>query len=64
MFGFSNRVTFDDVRQVRTGKEAGLDFSPLPRVSGRSFVMGLLVSMGGLIFGYVVISQLWPWDIH
>ncbi|KAI1370007.1 hexose transporter [Xylaria arbuscula] len=52
MLGLSNRVTFDDVRQVQTGKEAGLDFSPLPRVSRRSFVMGLLVSMGGLIFGY------------
>ncbi|KAI1356161.1 hexose transporter [Xylaria sp. FL0043] len=52
MLGFNNRVTFDEVRQVRTGKEAGLDYSPLPRVSGRSFMMGLLVSMGGLIFGY------------
>ncbi|KAI1424034.1 hexose transporter [Xylaria sp. FL1777] len=52
MLGFSNRVTFDDVRQTQAGKEAGLDYSPLPRVSGRSFVMGLLVSMGGLIFGY------------
>lgn len=28
---------------------AGLDYSPLPRVSGRSFVMGVLVSMGGLM---------------
>ncbi|KAJ2995713.1 hypothetical protein NUW58_g1196 [Xylaria curta] len=52
MFGFKNRVTFDDVRQVKTEKTAALDFSPLRRVSARSFGMGLLVSMGGLIFGY------------
>ncbi|TRX94367.1 hypothetical protein FHL15_004834 [Xylaria flabelliformis] len=52
MFSFSNRVTFDDVRQVRGEKSAALDYSPLRRVSGRSFAMGLLVSMGGLIFGY------------
>ncbi len=58
MFGFSNRVTFDHVRQVQTEKEAGLDYSPLPRVSRRSFVMGLLVSMGGLIFGYVFSPRL------
>ncbi|CAH0018932.1 unnamed protein product [Clonostachys rhizophaga] len=31
---------------------AGLDYSPLPRISRRSFIMGVLVSMGGLIFGY------------
>ncbi|KAI9898072.1 hypothetical protein N3K66_006432 [Trichothecium roseum] len=31
---------------------AGLDYSPLPRVTWRSFNMGVLVSMGGLIFGY------------
>ncbi|KAI1157968.1 hexose transporter [Nemania serpens] len=52
MIGFSNRVTFDDVREAQTEKEKDLDYSPLPRVSGRSFAMGLLVSMGGLIFGY------------
>ncbi|KAI8635676.1 general substrate transporter [Xylariaceae sp. FL1651] len=52
MLGLSNRVTFDDVRQVKTEKEASLDYSPLPRVTKRSFVMGVLVSMGGLIFGY------------
>ncbi|KAI0469023.1 hexose transporter [Xylaria cf. heliscus] len=52
MLGFNNRVTFDDVRQARTEKTAALDYSPLPRVSSRSFAMGLLVSMGGLIFGY------------
>jgi SP family sugar:H+ symporter-like MFS transporter len=54
MFGSGNRVTFDDVRQARTEKEASLDYSPLPRLTGRSFGMALLVSMGGLIFGYVV----------
>lgn len=28
---------------------AGLDYSPLPRVTMRSFWMGVLVSMGGLM---------------
>ncbi|PHH71526.1 hypothetical protein CDD80_5222 [Ophiocordyceps camponoti-rufipedis] len=31
---------------------SGLDYSPLPKMTGRSVAMGLLVSMGGLIFGY------------
>jgi len=31
---------------------ADLDYSPLKRVTGRSLAMGMLVSMGGLIFGY------------
>ena len=31
---------------------ADLDYSPLPRVTMRSFVMGCLISMGGLVFGY------------
>ncbi|KAM0466832.1 hypothetical protein ACHAPV_000341 [Trichoderma viride] len=31
---------------------SGLDYSPLPRVTGRSWAMGCLVSFGGLIFGY------------
>ncbi|PNH46876.1 hypothetical protein VD0004_g1325 [Verticillium dahliae] len=31
---------------------SGLDYSPLPRVSGRSLGLAMLVSMGGLIFGY------------
>lgn len=30
----------------------GLDDSHIPRVTWRSLSMGLLVSMGGLIFGY------------
>lgn len=29
---------------------AGLDYSPLPRVTGRSLWMGILVSMGGLMY--------------
>ncbi|KAM0327176.1 hypothetical protein ACHAQA_006308 [Verticillium albo-atrum] len=31
---------------------AGLDYSPLPRISGRSLGLAMLVSMGGVIFGY------------
>lgn len=31
------------------GSLAGLDYSPLKRVTGRSLAMGLLVSMGGLM---------------
>lgn len=31
---------------------SGLDYSPLPRVTGRSWAMGCLISFGGLIFGY------------
>ena len=29
-----------------------LDYSPLRRVTWASFIMGVLVSMGGFIFGY------------
>jgi SP family sugar:H+ symporter-like MFS transporter len=36
----------------RSSVAAGWDYSPLPRVTMRSFSMALLVSMGGLIFGY------------
>ncbi|KAI0023802.1 general substrate transporter [Xylariomycetidae sp. FL0641] len=61
--GFNNTVTFDhvDPRKSETygqhdaskrQKELELDYSPLKRVTGRSLLMGLLVSMGGLIFGY------------
>jgi SP family sugar:H+ symporter-like MFS transporter len=28
---------------------SGLDYSPLPRVTGRSLAMGVLVSMGGMM---------------
>lgn len=31
---------------------AHLDYSPLKRVSGRSWAMGILISMGGMVFGY------------
>ncbi|KAK7428471.1 hexose transporter hxt5 [Neonectria magnoliae] len=31
---------------------AGLDFSPLPRITGRSLVLATFVSMGGILFGY------------
>jgi MFS transporter, SP family, sugar:H+ symporter len=53
--GLSTKVYFDkydpnsekatDVRRSL----AGLDYSPLPRVTGRSFCMGALISMGGLM---------------
>ncbi|GAB0134126.1 hypothetical protein EsDP_00002510 [Epichloe bromicola] len=44
----SEKANRDDVRRSL----AGLDYSPLPRLTMRSLMMGLLVSMGGLIFGY------------
>lgn len=31
---------------------AHLDYSPVKRITGRTFFMGMLVSMGGFIFGY------------
>jgi SP family sugar:H+ symporter-like MFS transporter len=34
---------------VRTDSLDGLDYSPLPRLTGRSFMLGALVSMGGLM---------------
>jgi SP family sugar:H+ symporter-like MFS transporter len=52
-------ITFDEHNPAsekrRDGNRqslAGLDYSPLKRVTGRSFVLCVLVSMGGLIFGY------------
>ncbi|KAL9109733.1 MAG: hypothetical protein Q9227_005602 [Pyrenula ochraceoflavens] len=59
-FDLSNRVVYDygDIKKPssedsreRKGLEQ-FDFSPLPRVNWRSFGMGVLVSMGGFIFGY------------
>ncbi|TWU70834.1 hexose transporter hxt1 [Metarhizium rileyi] len=44
----SGKSNKDDVRTSL----AGLDYSPLPRLTLRSLAMGCLVSMGGLIFGY------------
>jgi SP family sugar:H+ symporter-like MFS transporter len=35
---------------------AGLDYSPLPRVTMRSLGMGLLVSMGGLMYVLSLLS--------
>ena len=36
---------------------ADLDYSPLRRVTWASFNMGILVSMGGFIFGYDTVSN-------
>ncbi|OAQ67695.1 MFS monosaccharide transporter [Pochonia chlamydosporia 170] len=44
----SEKANKDDTRRSL----AGLDYSPLPRLTMRSLAMGALVSMGGLIFGY------------
>ena len=54
----STQVHFDDYnphdeKATDTRQSlAHLDYSPLPRVTWRSFSMGVLISMGGLIFGY------------
>ncbi|CAJ0554395.1 Ff.00g129080.m01.CDS01 [Fusarium sp. VM40] len=53
-------VHFDEQNpNSEKGKEAGarrslsgLDYSPLPRITGRSFLLATFVSMGGLLFGY------------
>lgn len=52
-------VTFDEHNPASEKRRdggrqslAGLDYSPLKRVTGRSFILCVLVSMGGLIFGY------------
>jgi hypothetical protein len=54
-FSLSTKVHFD---QYNPNNEAGtdtrhslahLDYSPLPRVTMRSFTMGVLISMGGLM---------------
>ena len=51
----SSKVYFDeynphDDKATDTRQSlAHLDYSPLPRVTLRSFTMGLLVSMGGLM---------------
>ncbi len=52
----SSKVYFDqynpnDEKGTDTRQSlAHLDYSPLPRVTGRSFSMGVLVSMGGLMY--------------
>jgi hypothetical protein len=60
MKGMSMKVHFDDYNphdekatDVRRSL-AHLDYSPLPRVTARSFTMGVLVSMGGLMYVLVV----------
>lgn len=60
MLAMGNKVTFRDNdpsdsskgAQHLDGPPSELDYSPLPRLTGRSLAMGVLVSMGGLIFGY------------
>lgn len=57
MISLNSKIHFDHVNpnseaSTDARKElAHLDYAPLPRVTGRSFCMGLLVSMGGFIFG-------------
>ena len=65
MLGFLNgKVHFDHANPNSESSTdarrelAHLDYSPLKRVTGRSFAMALLVSMGGLIFGWVAPSLL------
>lgn len=52
-------ITFDEHNPSSEKRRDGnrqslsqLDYSPLKRVTGRSFVLCVLVSMGGMIFGY------------
>ncbi|KKY19914.1 putative siderophore iron transporter mirc [Phaeomoniella chlamydospora] len=50
----SNRVSYSGqvTPEHEDGKPSLYDHSPLPRVTWASFSMGVLVSMGGCIFGY------------
>ena len=41
--------TSEKRKQGQRQSLSGLDYSPLPRVTMRSFMMGILVSMGGLM---------------
>ena len=56
--GLSNYVKYDKYNPhsgVSTDARkslADLDYSPLRRVTWASFLMGILISMGGFIFGY------------
>ncbi|KIW95822.1 uncharacterized protein Z519_02886 [Cladophialophora bantiana CBS 173.52] len=56
--GLTNWVRFDKYNPSAAGATdarkslGGLDYSPLRRVTWASFWMGILVSMGGFIFGY------------
>lgn len=57
MLGLNNNVNFDyadpnSEASIDARKElAHLDYSPVKRITGRTFFMGMLVSMGGFIFG-------------
>ena len=47
-------VTFDQHDPAKGGRKgrgsvAGLDYSPLPRLTWHSISMGVLISMGGLM---------------
>lgn len=57
--GLTNYVRYDKYDPAHNGQSdearkslAGLDYSPLKRVTWESFWMGILISMGGMIFGY------------
>ena len=56
--GLSNWVNYDKYNPHADGATdarkslANLDYSPLRRVTAASLYMGLLISMGGFIFGY------------
>lgn len=55
MKGFSTKIHFDQFNPQYDGATdtrqslSHLDYSPLPRVTMRSFSMGVLVSMGGFM---------------
>ncbi len=56
--GLTNTVNYDKYNPHAANSTdarkslAGLDYSPLKRVTWASFWMGILISMGGFIFGY------------
>ncbi len=56
--GLTNHVNYDrynphsDASTDARKSLADLDYSPLRRVTWASFWMGILISMGGFIFGY------------
>ncbi|KAF2103918.1 MFS transporter [Rhizodiscina lignyota] len=56
--GWSLTVHFDESNPnsetigARSKSLSHLDYSPLPRITRQSFFMGVLVSMGGFVFGY------------
>ncbi|ORY08993.1 MFS monosaccharide transporter-like protein [Clohesyomyces aquaticus] len=48
---WTHRKSVEDTSRW-VGKHEGYDTTPLPRLTWISFVMGILISMGGFIFGY------------